>query len=206
MRMWIGSFHAHTPTQTDCIDLACAAIATTEAIPEEDVKDTAIAIAVMVRAVTAPQLSVTNCGGLKIFTKEEHTMNLRGMPLGLLGFLSAPAMLFCLPGSIAPASAQCVMTDVSVQVAIRGKNPANQQNNVDMQNPGHCSGNAITQTSSQVYAGKADQVNQIRNSHQSAGGDDGNGVGGPTIRVPVGVKVDVYNPAYDPAFMNRFGH
>jgi hypothetical protein len=132
-------------------------------------------------------------------------MNLRGLPLELLGFLAVPAMLSGLTGAIAPASAQCVMTDVSVQVAIRGKNPANQQNNVDMQNPGRCSGNAITQTSSQVYAGSADRVNQIRNSRQGASGDDGNGVGGPTVRVPVGVKVDVYNPAYDPDFMNRFG-
>lgn len=133
-------------------------------------------------------------------------MNLRRLPLGILGFLSIPALFSGLPGSIAPASAQCVMTDVGVQVAIRGsKRPANQQNNVDMQSPGRCSGNAITQTGTQVYTGSADQVNQIRNSRQSVSGDDGNGVGGPVIRVPVGVKVDVYNPAYDPAFMNRVG-
>jgi hypothetical protein len=127
-------------------------------------------------------------------------MNLRRLPLGILGFLSVPVMLSDLSGSVLPASAQCVMTDISVQVAIRGKNPANQQNNADLQNPGRCSGNAITQTGTQVYAGSADQVNR-----QSAGGDDGQGAGGPTVRVPVGVKVDVYNPAYDPAFMNRFG-
>jgi hypothetical protein len=158
----------------------------------------------MVRVAIVLQLSVTNrC--FKVFYKEVNAMNLRELPLGILGLLSVPAVLSGLPGSVLPASAQCVMTDISVQVAIRGKNPANQQNNADLQNPGRCSGNAITQTGTQVYAGSADRVNQIRNSQQSAGGDDGQGVGGPTVRVPVGVKVDVYNPAYDPDFMNRFG-
>lgn len=127
-------------------------------------------------------------------------MHLKGLPLSLLGFLSIPAMF---AGSATPASAQCVMTDVGIQVAIRGKNPANQQNNVDMQSPGRCSGNAITQTGTQVYSGNADRVNQIRNSRQSVSGDDGRGPGGPVIKVPVGVKVDVYNPAYDSDFMDR---
>jgi hypothetical protein len=204
--MWIGSFRTFCPTQENYIGLVYVAIDTIGTTLEEDVKVTAIAIAGMVRVATVLQLSVTNpscC--FKIFYKEVNAMNLRRLPLGILGFLSVPVMLSGLPGSVSPASAQCVMTDVSVQVAIRGKNPANQQNNADLQNPGRCSGNAITQTGTQVYAGSADQVNQIRNSRQSAGGDDGQGVGGPTVRVPVGVKVDVYNPAYDPAFMNRFG-
>jgi hypothetical protein len=132
-------------------------------------------------------------------------MKLKVMPLGFLGFLSG-SVLSGMSGVIAPASAQCVMTDVSVQVAVRGSHrPANQQNNVDMQDSGHCRGSATTQTGTQVYAGSADEVNQIRNSHQSTGDGDGRGPGGPTIKVPVGVKVDVYNPAYDPAFMNRVG-
>ena len=133
-------------------------------------------------------------------------MNLRGLPIGVLGFISMPAMLSGWLGSTAPASAQCLMTDVSVQVAIRGsKRPANQQNNVDLQDSEHCNGNAITQTSTQVYAGSADQVNQIRNSRQGVSSGDGGGAGGQAVKIPVGVKVDVYNPAYDPAFMNRFG-
>jgi hypothetical protein len=161
----------------------------------------------MAQEAIAPRPPATSCDFKDTFAKEVNTMNLIRLPLGILGVLSVPAMLSGLPGSIAPASAQCVMTDVGVQVAIRGsKRPANQQNNVDMQNPGRCNGNAITQTGTQVYAGSDDQVNQIRNSRQSAGGSDGQGAGGPVIRVPVGVKVDVYNPAYDPAFMNRLGH
>jgi hypothetical protein len=129
------------------------------------------------------------------------------VPLSFLSLLSASAVFSGAFGSIAPASAQCVMTDVSVQVAVRGsKHPAHQENNVDMQAPGRCSGNSITQTGTQVYTGSADQVNQIRNSHQSLDGGSQNGRGGSTVKVPVGVKVDVYNPAYDPTFMNGLGH
>jgi hypothetical protein len=140
-----------------------------------------------------------------IVTKEVDTMKLKGLPVGILGFLSVPAMWSGLPGLITPASAQCVMTDVSVQVAVRGKRPAHQENNVDMQDSGNCRGNSTTQTSTQVYAGSADEVNQVRNSRHSVGGGGNGGSGGPTVKVPVGVKVDVYNPAYDPEFMNGLG-
>jgi hypothetical protein len=135
-------------------------------------------------------------------------MKLSILPLSFFSLLSASTVLSGIAGSVTPASAQCVMTDVSVQVAIKGsKRPANQENNVDMQAPGRCSGNSITQTNTQVYSGSADRVNQIRNSRQSidGGSQDNDGVGGPTVKVPVGVKVDVYNPAYDPSFMNGVG-
>jgi hypothetical protein len=161
--MLIGLFRAFIPTQTGSIDLVCAAIATTETFPEDGVKGTAIAEAVMVQAPTVQVLfAISRC--LKhFFIQEVNTMNLRRLPLGILGFLSIPALLSGLPGSIAPASAQCVMTDVGVQVAIRGsKRPANQQNNVDMQNPGRCSGNAITQTGTQVYTGSAESSKRQR--------------------------------------------
>ena len=133
-------------------------------------------------------------------------MKLKRLPVGLLGFISVPAMWSGLPGLITPASAQCVMTDVSAQVAIRGsKRPAHQENNVDMQDSGNCRGNSTTQTSTQVYEGSG-EANQVRNSNHSVGGGEGNGVpGGPTVKVPVGVQVDVYNPASDPNFMNGLG-
>jgi hypothetical protein len=144
---------------------------------------------------------------INVATKEVDTMKLKGLPVALLGFLSVPVILPGLPGLITPASAQCVMTDVSAQVAIRGsKRPAHQENNVDMQDSGNCRGNSTTQTSTQVYEGSADEVNQVRNSRHSVGGGEGNGgPGGPTVKVPVGVQVDVYNPASDPNFMNGVG-
>ncbi len=138
--------------------------------------------------------------------KEAGKVKLNILPFSFFGLLSASTVFTGASGFIAPASAQCVMTDVSVQVAVRGsKHPAHQENNVDMQAPGRCSGNSITQTGTQVYTGSADQVNQVRNSHQSLDGASQNG-GGPTIKLPVGVKVDVYSPAEDPSFMNGLGH
>lgn len=102
------------------------------------------------------------------------------------------------------ASAVCVMTDVSVQIAIHGsRNPAKQTNNVDMQSEGECFGNTTTSTSTQIYVGPGD-VEQTRNSSHfvSGGTNDGTNINGPVIRVPVHVPVDVYNPAFDPDFLD----
>lgn len=125
--------------------------------------------------------------------------------LFLLGCLSSSALLPISPVFTHSATAQCVMTDVSVQVAVRGsRRPSRQSNNVDMQSQGRCSGNAITQVGTQVYTGSG-RANQQRTSRQRINGGRGNGTGinGPTIKVPIGVQVDVYNPAYDRSFMKR---
>ena len=116
--------------------------------------------------------------------------------------LSVSALLPISPFLTSSASAVCVMTDVSVQIAIHGsKNPAKQTNNVDMQSEGVCVGNTTTSTSTQIYVGPGD-VEQTRNSsHFVGGGTNERNISGPTIRVPVHVPVDVYNPAYDPNFL-----
>ena len=117
--------------------------------------------------------------------------------------LSVSVLVPISPLLTSSASAACVMTDVSVQIAIHGsKNPAKQTNNVDMQSEGVCVGNTTTSTSTQIYVGPGD-VEQTRNSSHFVGGGTNNGtnIGGPTIRVPVHVPVDVYNPAYDPNFL-----
>lgn len=115
----------------------------------------------------------------------------------LLGWLSGAALLPISPAFTDSAAAQCVMTDVSVQVAVRGsRQPSRQSNDVDLQNRGRCSGNSITQVGTQVYTGSG-RANQQRTSRQRINGRRGNG---PTIKVPVGVQVDVYNPGYDPSF------
>ncbi len=123
-----------------------------------------------------------------------------------LGFLSASACLTVAPAFTTDALAQCVITDVSVQAAIHGSHhPAQQTNNTDMPSVGSCVGNTSTSTSAQVYAGSADKVVQERTSTHEHGGGRGNGTGveGPTVAVPVQVKVDVYNPAYDSSFMHN---
>lgn len=126
-------------------------------------------------------------------------MKFRWFPLSLI---SATALGF-VPTLTPSASAQCVMADVSVQAAIRGERPAEQSNQVEMQSSGSCVGNTTTQTNTQVYTG-SDRVVQQRKSRQYIQGGKGNptGVNGPIIRVPVGVQVDVYNPAYNPKVLN----
>ncbi|MEB3336851.1 MAG: hypothetical protein VKJ46_05260 [Leptolyngbyaceae bacterium] len=119
-------------------------------------------------------------------------------------FLTSISGLSLIATVTPPASAQCVMTDISIQAALRGaKQPAQQTNTTDLQSEGACVGNTITQTSTQVYTGSADRVIQQRTSSQRLQGSPSNraGVTGPTIKVPVEVKVDVYNPASDPTFL-----
>jgi hypothetical protein len=106
--------------------------------------------------------------------------------------LSAVVAIAAIP---VPASAQCVMADVAVQAAIHGsQQPAQQSNDVEMQSSGPCRGNTSVNTSKQVQVGGTGAVVQERRSrHQLE--NDGDGPSGPTVAVPVGVQVDVYNPA-----------
>ena len=116
---------------------------------------------------------------------------------------SVSALLTLAPTSTPAAFAGCVMTDVAPQIAIHGsKNPAKQTNNVTMQSEGVCLGNTTTSTSTQLYIGPGD-VEQTRNSSHFVGGgkDNGTGLSGPVISVPVEVPVDVYSPAHDPTFL-----
>ncbi|KAM3095137.1 hypothetical protein ACKFKG_14620 [Phormidesmis sp. 146-35] len=115
-----------------------------------------------------------------------------------LSLLSLSAMLTLASSSTPPALAQCVMADVSVQAAIRGsKKPVQQTNDVEMQSKGACVGNTSVHTGTQLYVGGGDKVIQRRNSkHRLEGGSSPvTGVVGPTVKIPVNVQVDVYNPA-----------
>jgi hypothetical protein len=123
---------------------------------------------------------------------------------GLL--LSVSTLSTLAPFSTPAAFAGCIMTDVATQVAIHGsKNPAVQNNNVDMDSQRGCLGNTTTSTATQLYVGPGD-VEQTRDSSHFVGGskDDRTKVGGPAIGVPVHVPVDVYSPAHDPDFLGSF--
>lgn len=130
-------------------------------------------------------------------------MKLKLVPLSLFSLFAV--MLAEAPGLISAASAQCVMTDVSVQTAIRGsRRPATQSNNVQMNANRSCSGNTSTHTNSQLYVGSDERVIQQRSSvHDLRSNGNNRGIKGSNIAVPVEVKVDVYSPAHDPQFMNR---
>jgi hypothetical protein len=111
-----------------------------------------------------------------------------------LGLLCAGALV-----SFAPkASATCVVADVAIQAAIHGGDtPAEQVNDVAIDADGPCSGNTSVSTSRQVQVGGTGDVRQVRQSRHQIRGSEGasQGVSGPTVAVPVGAQVDVYNPA-----------
>lgn len=123
-----------------------------------------------------------------------------------IALLSAAALLPFAPSFTSSASAQCVMLDVSNQLAIRGSHtPSTQENNVGMIASGECVGGAAVTTNSQTAVSPG-TATQIRNSQSSiTNGMEGipnvPGIGGPTIQIPVETKVDVYSPALDPQFM-----
>ncbi|WP_341529097.1 hypothetical protein WKK05_07215 [Nostoc sp. UHCC 0302] len=128
-------------------------------------------------------------------------MNLKLLPLSLFTLASVSSFI---PAFTPSAKAACVLADVGVQVAIHGRNStANQSNNVNQQAADDCFGNAVTTTGTQVYTGSG-SVQQTRNSNQYVvGGNNPTGVKIPTIKIPVGVQVNIESPAYDPNFLPR---
>ena len=115
-----------------------------------------------------------------------------------LGLFSFSSFLTLASSWSQSASAQCVMADVAIQVAVDGsEEPAQQSNQVEMLSDGPCTGNTSVSTSRQIHVGGEGEVRQERRSrHQLRGDDDSRtGVNGPTVAVPVEVQVDVYNPA-----------
>jgi hypothetical protein len=125
-----------------------------------------------------------------------------------VGILILPVLLSFSPLSTPRASAQCVMADVSAQIAIHGsKKPATQTNDVSMINNGPCYGNVSVNSSTQLAVTSGEVEQHRTSSHYMGGGSSPvpGMLGGPVVKVPVGVQVDVYSPAHDPAFMGSFG-
>jgi len=137
--------------------------------------------------------------------QQEDYMNFRLVSSSLL--LAVSAFLPFAPSLTSSASAQCAMVDVSVQTAIRGsKTPATQNNNVDMQSSGSCVGNTIVHTNTQTAVSPGNVTQNRTSSEQIIGGaDNGTGVYGSTIKVPVEVKTDVYSPGLDSDFLSHVG-
>jgi hypothetical protein len=124
------------------------------------------------------------------------------------GLLTLPVLISFSPFSTPRASAQCVMADVSAQIAIRGsQKPSTQTNDVSMMDNGPCYGNASINTSTQLAITSGEVEQRRTSSHYMGGGTPPvYGIpGGPVVKVPVGVQVDVYSPAHDPNFMGSFG-
>ncbi|ERN41044.1 hypothetical protein KR51_00023010 [Rubidibacter lacunae KORDI 51-2] len=122
-------------------------------------------------------------------------MTLKRIYLGSL--VSLGSLLFCCIPE--PVVAQCVQSDISVQMNV-SRNPNTQRRNrVNFDNEGTCSGNSSTTTGVQVNVGGDGPVRQERNVRHKLRGGEGNptGVNGPTVNVRSNVGVDVRNPADD---------
>jgi hypothetical protein len=107
----------------------------------------------------------------------------------------------------ANAQSACVMMDINFQMGMHGSpTPATQVNDVTMGSNANCfSGAAVTHsTQTAVSPGTVTQVRSAESSINSQVPDGLAGMpgfeGGPAIKVPVSVQMDLYNPALDQNF------
>lgn len=117
-----------------------------------------------------------------------------------LGLFSFSALMSLAPSLTTPASATCVDTGVTVQIALRDrtKAPAQQTSHTESEIEDDCFGNTATGTSTQIYFGDADQV--IQESDRSVymgGGEDplaGTGVDTPNVSNHIQIQHDIPLP------------
>lgn len=100
-----------------------------------------------------------------------------------------------LPNSV---SAQCVLTDNSLQANLNGAfTPATQTNDVQLDADGRCTGTVIRSRGVQVNQGGRGHTIQDRKVRQkvTSGSSNPSGVDGPTVKIQPSVQFDGYNPA-----------
>lgn len=122
-------------------------------------------------------------------------MKLAYLPIGLLSIATLSSLLW-LP--VAPVSAQCVMADTNIQIAINGsRKPSDRSNRVRQRSSGHCVGNSISSTNTQLQVGGTQRAHQHRSSNQEFHGGSGNptGINIRPVKVKTNVQIDVYNAA-----------
>jgi hypothetical protein len=96
------------------------------------------------------------------------------------------------------ASAQCVMNDTFIGVAINGsRRPTDRQNSVTQNSSGGCIGNTVNTTGIQVQTGGTSSVRQTRTVNQTINGGNNSpsGVNLSPVKTRTNVGVDVFNPA-----------
>ncbi len=96
------------------------------------------------------------------------------------------------------ASAQCVMNDTNLQVAINGsRQPSDRTNNVSQNAQGGCVGNIVNTTNVQVQTGGTQRATQHRESRQQVNGSNDSqiGIDLPPVKTHQNVQIDVDNPA-----------
>jgi hypothetical protein len=115
-----------------------------------------------------------------------------------LGLLALATFATVVSGHVTPVSAQCVMNDTNIQVAINGSKQANDRSNrVSQNSTGSCVGNAVSSTNVQSTTDGTDRASQQRKSTQQVNGGTSSptGVSVPPVKLHQNVQIDVYNPA-----------
>jgi hypothetical protein len=122
-------------------------------------------------------------------------MKFTSLALGL-ATISTCSTLAALP--MQQASAQCVMNDTFIGVAINGsRQPTARQNSVTQNSNGGCVGNTVNTTGVQVQTGGTSPVRQTRTVNQTINGGNNSpaGVNLSPVKTRTNVGVDVFNPA-----------
>ncbi len=99
--------------------------------------------------------------------------------------------------STPPASAQCVINDTAIQVAINGsRTPTARRNNVTQNSNGGCVGNKVNTTGVQVQTGGNTPVEQTRTVNTTVNGSNNSptGVNLSPVKTRTNIGVDVFNP------------
>lgn len=115
-----------------------------------------------------------------------------------LGLMVLATLSTIVSGNITSASAQCVMNNTNIQVAVNGsKQPTDRSNRVSQNSTGSCVGNAVNSTNVQSTTGGTDRASQQRQSTQQVNGgtSSSTGVNVPPVKLQQNVQIDVYNPA-----------
>ncbi len=124
------------------------------------------------------------------------------------GVLSVMAIAPLSTTPSAHAQSACVMMDINFQMGMRGtQSPSTQINDANMSANNDCYSGAsvLTNTQTAVSPGPITQIRSSDatiNSQKPAAFGDMPGLGGPAIKVPVNVQVDIYNPALDNTFQS----
>jgi hypothetical protein len=114
------------------------------------------------------------------------------------GSIAVTTLAALLAVPMSDVSAQCVITDTGIQVAINGSTtPTERRNNINQKSNGGCVGNSVNTSGVQVQTGGNQPVRQNRNVDTTVNGGNNSptGVNLKPVKIQTEVGIDVFNPA-----------
>ncbi|MDJ0737468.1 MAG: hypothetical protein QNJ47_25950 [Nostocaceae cyanobacterium] len=131
-------------------------------------------------------------------------MKLKLLSLTLFS-LSAVSPLFIPSLTPSAMATGCVAASVGPQVSVRGsKTPAEQNNTVNQNIEEGCLGNSAVCTGAQVFDGPGSVVQNRKCSQTLKGNPNNNLPDVGNVEFNTNPKFDVYNPAKDQGYLNKF--